>query len=65
MIDLTQLMKYIQKKGYRTESEIRDQYKEDDYELLDATLMLLASRNVIKKIQYQAPTGSENLFYVV
>jgi len=65
MVDKKEVLKFIRRTGYKTQSEIRGQYTEGSYELLDASLDYLVSKNVNRKIQFQSPNGVEYLFYLI
>ena len=66
MISNDDLKNYIAEVGYRTLSEIKEKFAEDNPEVLSMSLSFLTTRNQIKRIKYQKQSKVENeeLFYI-
>jgi hypothetical protein len=64
-MDSTSVLKYIQETGFRTLEAIKENFSNENHEVLDALLTFLITKNMVRKVPYQSPSGTTFLIYVV
>lgn len=62
-MDKDKIMKNIEVTGYLTRGQLREEFSGSDQEVLDANLTYLATKNYIRKVEFQGPSGRETMYY--
>lgn len=63
-MDHEEIRKFIVDKGYRSKSEILEQFADCDRELLDTNLHYLVGKNQVRKMKVASGEKTEELFYI-
>lgn len=64
MIEYSEVKKFIESTGIKTLSELKAQFTNVDEEILLINLTFLVSKNRIRKAEYQAPHGTETIYFI-
>jgi len=59
-----EIKRYISETGYRTGSEIKAQFSDEDAEVLCVNMTYLVEKNMARKITCKTPKGPEDLYYI-
>lgn len=63
-MDQEQIYRYIAQMGYRTLTELKEEFKEADPEVLSMTLNFLIEKRGVQKTSFQGPVESNTIYSI-
>lgn len=59
-----EIQKFIAERGYRSKSEILQEFSGTEKELIDTNLQFLIGKNQVRKLKFASGEKTEELFYI-
>ena len=55
---------FIAENGYKTLTEIKAKFTEEDMEIVEMKLTFLVEKNKVRKAEFNGPEGNDFLYYI-
>jgi hypothetical protein len=63
-MEFNDIKTFVAQKGFRTLTEIKENFSKEDQEVLKSHLDYLTSKNSLKKVKYTDPSGVSELYCI-
>jgi predicted HTH transcriptional regulator len=64
-INKEEVLNYVRSTGYKTESELRDQFKDQNLEIMGGILEYYVSYGLLRKIEYKSTAGNGVIYIAI